>query len=116
MSNTIYSINRGINKPIEFRGLKAQYISYLAIGLVCLLLVFAIGYIIGIPPYIWVAITLAMGFGLFSITFKYSHQYGQYGLMKKAAHRQIPTAIICHKRRTFLSLTCGGLTTSATNQ
>lgn len=114
MSNTIYSINRGINKPIEFRGLKGQYISYLAIGLVCLLLVFAVGYIIGIPPYLWVAVTLVLGFGLFSITFKYSHQYGQYGLMKKAAQRQIPTAIICRQRRTFLSLPKGGETPSAT--
>lgn len=107
MSNTIYQINRGINKPIEFRGLKGQYISYLGIGLVCLLLVFAIGYIIGIPPYFWVAATLAMGFGLFTMTFRYSHQYGQYGLMKKAARRQLPTAIVCHKRQVFLSLNGG---------
>lgn len=106
MSNTIYQINRGIGKPIEFKGLKGQYISYLAIGLVCLLFVFAVGYILGIPPYLWVAVTLALGFGLFTMTFKYSHQYGQYGLMKKAAQRKIPTAISCHTRSTFLRL-CG---------
>ncbi|MEO7488719.1 MAG: DUF4133 domain-containing protein [Ferruginibacter sp.] len=26
MSNSVYQINKGINKSIEFKGLKAQYI------------------------------------------------------------------------------------------
>lgn len=26
MSNIVYQINKSINKPIEFKGLKAQYI------------------------------------------------------------------------------------------
>lgn len=34
MSNSVYQINKGINKPIEFKGLKAQYIWYLGGGLV----------------------------------------------------------------------------------
>ena len=47
MASSIYGINKGINKPIEFRGLKAQYIWYLAGGLVGLLVLFAILYISG---------------------------------------------------------------------
>jgi hypothetical protein len=31
--NSVYKINKGINKPIEFKGLKAQYIGYLGIGI-----------------------------------------------------------------------------------
>jgi len=27
--SSVYKINKGINKPIEFKGLKAQYIAYL---------------------------------------------------------------------------------------
>ena len=50
MSNSVYQINKGINKPIEFKGLKAQYIWYLGGGLVALLIVFAIIYICGITP------------------------------------------------------------------
>jgi len=42
MTNSIYQINKGINKPIEFKGLKAQYIWYLGGGLVALLVLFAI--------------------------------------------------------------------------
>jgi hypothetical protein len=48
----VYHINKGINKPIEFKGLKAQYIGYLAAGLVALLIFFAVMYISGLPVYI----------------------------------------------------------------
>src|SRR4051812_23212639 len=47
----IYQINRGVNKPIEFKGLKAQYIGYLGGGLVVLLILFAILYLIGLSVY-----------------------------------------------------------------
>jgi len=43
--SSIYQINKGVSKPIVFKGLKAQYIAYLAIGLVFLLVAFAVLYI-----------------------------------------------------------------------
>jgi hypothetical protein len=49
---TVYHINKGINKPIVFKGLKAQYIAYLAVALVLLLILFAILYICGLSMYI----------------------------------------------------------------
>ncbi|MBA4198951.1 MAG: hypothetical protein C0459_15510, partial [Chitinophaga sp.] len=48
MSNSVYQINKGINRSIEFKGLKAQYIWYLGGGLVVLLILFAILYISGL--------------------------------------------------------------------
>ena len=42
--NSVYKINKGINKPIEFKGLKAQYIGYLGAGVIVLLILFAIFY------------------------------------------------------------------------
>lgn len=35
---TVYPINRGVNRSLEFKGIKAQYVIYLALGLVLLLL------------------------------------------------------------------------------
>ena len=32
MSKSVYKMNKGINKPFEFKGLKAQYISPLTFG------------------------------------------------------------------------------------
>ena len=48
MNSTVFQINKGINRPIEFHGLKAQYILYFVIGILSLLILFAILYIIGI--------------------------------------------------------------------
>jgi len=86
----VYQINKGINKPIEFKGLKAQYIGYLAGGLVALLILFAVMYIIGLPVYVCIATISALGGGLFYQVFKYSYKYGQYGLMKRTARRYLP--------------------------
>ncbi|MEO6289336.1 MAG: DUF4133 domain-containing protein [Ginsengibacter sp.] len=41
MCNSVYQINNDINKSIEFKGLKAQHIWYVADELVLLLIVFA---------------------------------------------------------------------------
>ena len=56
MNSSVYQINKGINRSIEFKGLKAQYILYLGVGLVGLLIFFAIIYIIGIPVFICMAV------------------------------------------------------------
>jgi len=93
MANSKYHINKGINKPIEFRGLKAQYIAYLAVGLVGLLLVFAILYLIGFSVYVILPLVGTGGTVLVNYLYKYSRKYGAHGLMKEAAHRQLPESI-----------------------
>jgi glucan phosphoethanolaminetransferase (alkaline phosphatase superfamily) len=93
MSNSVYQINKGINKPIEFKGLKAQYIWYLGIGLVLLLLVFAIMYIAGLNIFICLVIIFSAGAALFMQVYKMSRTYGQYGLMKKVARKAVPEVI-----------------------
>lgn len=93
MASSKYAINKGINKPIEFRGLKAQYIAYLAVGLVALLLLFAILYLIGLSTFITLPIVGLCAFALFSYVYRYSRKYGAHGLMKEAAYRGLPEAI-----------------------
>lgn len=102
--SSVYEINKGINRPLEFKGFRAQYVTYLAIGLVMLLLLFAIGYLIGIPSYLLVAATGGGGFALVSWIYKLSHKYGQYGLMKASAYRSIPKAIVCRSRKRLIQL------------
>ena len=101
---SVYEINKGINRPIEFKGFRAQYVTYLAIGLVVLLLFFAVGYIVGIPSYILVLSVGVGGFAFVSWMYKLSHKYGEFGLMKTSAYRLIPVCIICHSRRFLLQL------------
>ncbi|TKB99162.1 DUF4133 domain-containing protein [Pedobacter cryophilus] len=102
---TVYQINKGINKPIEFKGLKAQYIMYLGIGLVVLLLLFAIMYMLGVHLLICLMIAGILGSALFLLTFRLSHQYGEHGLLKFLAKRKIPTFLKSSSRQLFIQLT-----------
>ncbi|MCJ8208108.1 DUF4133 domain-containing protein [Mucilaginibacter sp. RS28] len=102
--SSVYPINKGIGKPLEFRGLKAQYIAYLAAGLVILLLAFATLYMFGCGLLLLMPMVVIIGSGLFYFVFRYSHKYGQYGLMKKAARAQLPNAIRIHSRSIYQNI------------
>ena len=101
---TVYEINKGINRSIEFKGIKAQYIMYLAAGLVLLLLAFAILYVIGISIYLCLAIVLPAGAGLYMTVQRLSHKYGEHGLMKKFARKQLPNYLRSKTRKVFIRL------------
>jgi hypothetical protein len=100
----VYQINKGINKPIEFKGLKAQYIGYLGGGLVGLLVLFAIIYIIGFPVYLCIILISLLGSGLFMQVYKLSHKYGQHGLMKRSARSYLPGYLKFSSRKLFIKL------------
>jgi 4-hydroxybenzoate polyprenyltransferase len=102
MATSVYQINKGINKPIEFKGYKAQYILYLGIGLVLLLILFAILYIAGLHPFACLAIIGVLGGVLFSAVRHLSKRYGPYGLMKKIAKRRIPKQVWSNSRNIFI--------------
>ncbi|WP_409149835.1 DUF4133 domain-containing protein [Sphingobacterium sp. BS-2] len=101
MASAVYPINKGINQPLEFKGLKAQYIWYLAIGILLLLFLFAGLYYLGVPSMLCLAIIITLGCILFIQIFRFSRKYGQYGLMKKIAKSQLPIAIRSRNRSVF---------------
>jgi len=100
--SSVYTINKGINKPIEFKGLKAQYIWYLGGGLLCLLILFAVLYICGVPTFVCLGLILLLGGGLFMYVSRLSHQYGEYGMLKKIARRGVPNLINARSRKVFM--------------
>jgi len=102
--SSVYSINKGINKAISFKGLKAQYIGYLAGGLVALLIGFAVLYICGVNTYVCVILIGGLGTGLVMTVFRMSHRYGQYGLLKKNAKRALPDYVKFRSRQLFIHL------------
>lgn len=102
MANSVYKINKGINKSIEFKGLKAQYIWYLAAGIVGLLLLFAILYMIGVNSYISIGVIVLAGTGVFVWIYKLSNTYGEHGMKKKLAARSIPRVIKSYTRQQFI--------------
>ena len=76
----------------------------LQLGLVVLLVLFAILYIIGVNMFICLGLILVLGTFLFVVVYQISNQYGQYGLMKKTAKRSIPSHLLCVSRSLFVSL------------
>ena len=102
MPNSVYKINKGIDKPIEFKGLKAQYIWYLGGGILVLMIGFAILYILGVNSYLCVGLVLTGGTILFLQVYKVSNKYGEFGLMKKIARRRVPEAVKCYSRKIFM--------------
>ena len=99
--SSVYKINKGINKPIEFKGFKAQYIWYLGISLVILLVLFAILYIVGVNTYVSLGLILVLGTGLYMRISKLSNKYGEHGMMKKIASQSVPRVIKAYSRRIF---------------
>jgi cell division protein FtsW (lipid II flippase) len=104
MATSVYRINKGINRPIEFKGLKAQYIWYLGAGLVMLLVIFAVLYISGVNVFICLPLILVLGTVLFVFVYRLSDRYGEFGLMKEAARRSVPVSIMCNSRKIFVYL------------
>jgi hypothetical protein len=101
MTNRVYTINKGINRPIEFRGLRGQYIGYLAVGLLLHLLGFALLYLTGMNPYFCVVVIGCTGTVMTTRIYALNKKYGAFGLMKRQARRKIPQVITCRSRRPF---------------
>lgn len=102
MANSVYAINKGINKSIEFKGLKAQYIWYLGGGVVLLLVVYAVLYFIGLNTFISLGIILLCGTVLTLKIYQLSNTYGEHGMMKKIARRNVPSVVKSYNRKAFL--------------
>lgn len=102
--SSVYHINKGVSKPIEFRGLKAQYIAYLAVGLVLLLISFAILYILGVSLMVLLPLIIGLGTGLFVGVTRLSRRFGEHGLQKFIAKRGLPDYLKFRSRRLFTQL------------
>ncbi len=104
MGTSVYAINKGINRPIEFKGLKAQYIWYLGGGLLALLILFAILYIAGLNTFLCLFMIVGLATALFMHVYKLSRKYGEHGMMKSLAKRSIPKIVKVRSRKTCLAL------------
>ena len=99
-----YEINKGAGNPLEFKGLKSQYLFIFAGGLVAVLLVVVILYIAGVNQWICIPFGLLSGSLLVWLTFRLNARYGEHGLMKLLSGKRHPRYLI-HRRRLFRLLT-----------
>lgn len=85
-----YSINRGIGKPVEFRGLKSQYLFIFVAGLLAVFVLFIILYMMNINQWICIGFGVTAASILVWLTFLLNRKYGEFGLMKLFARKQHP--------------------------
>ncbi|TDE18696.1 DUF4133 domain-containing protein [Dyadobacter psychrotolerans] len=101
MAGKHYPINKGINKSIVFKGLKAQYIGYMGLGLLIDLLFYAVLYMLKVNTYVTLLLTLALGAVIAVAVYHLNAQYGEHGLIKAMAKRKTPKIIRSFSRRIF---------------
>jgi hypothetical protein len=97
-----FPINKGIGKPAEFQGLKAQYLFIFAGGLLGLFIVFVVMYMAGVNQWVCIIFGVTAALTLVYGTFYLNAKYGEHGLMKAQARRNHPRYVI--NRRNFSRL------------
>lgn len=97
-----FTINKGIGRPAEFRGLIAQYLFVFVGGLLAVFVVTVVIYMIGVPQMVCVGFGAVSGSVLVWATFHLNGKYGQHGLMKVQATKNHPQYISNRRRFTRL--------------
>jgi hypothetical protein len=103
-----YQLNRGIGQPLEFRGLKAQYLGHVVALSVGLFVLMGMMHMMGMPPFGIVFSVFGLGGWALRRLYRLSNTYGQHGLMKKRARRDLPDALVSSSRQLFIQLYSDG--------
>ena len=92
-----YTINKGIGKSVEFKGLSSQYLFVFAGGLLAVFVLFVILYMIGIDQWVCIGFGVIAASMLVWLTFHLNAKYGQHGLIKLGSRLQHPRYLINRK-------------------
>lgn len=98
-------INKGIGKPVEFRGLKGTYL-YLSAGIVIssLLLALILYGFFGLNTYLATLIVVGCAIGGIWYCMRLSARFGVSGLLKLEATRNQPKTILITSAKPFAHL------------
>lgn len=88
--NSVYQINKGVDRPVVFRGLTAQYIWWLGAGILCCLLLFALLYLLSVSMLVCVLLVTVLAVAWIWQVYRLSKRYGEDGMMKTMAVGAIP--------------------------
>lgn len=92
-----YTVNKGIGRSPEFKGLKSQYLFIFTGGLLSLFVLFVVMYMAGVDQWACICFGILSASALVWGTFRLNARYGEHGLMKLQARRNHPRHIISRK-------------------
>ena len=95
-----YTINKGVNRLLDFYGLKETYIFYFVGGLLCAILVYFLLQFLSN----WVAIpaALVVAAASYFVTYYLNNKYGPNGLSKRLAQNACPKRIQLKRTRCLI--------------
>ena len=93
-----FSVNKGIGKPAEFKGLQSQYLFIFAGGLLAVFVVYVIMYMAGVSQWFCILFCGGAATVLVWATFTLNRNYGTHGLMKLQAKMSHPRFLINRRR------------------
>lgn len=99
-----YEINKGVNRTLEFKGLKGMYIMFLLLGFLFDLFLLGVAYVLGFPLLVNIVVLFVLISVEVVIVFRLNESFGEFGLMKAMAYRQIPSNIKIGDRSLFTEL------------
>ena len=76
-----YQVNRGIGKPVEFKGLKSQYLFIFCGGLLAVFVVFIVLFMAGVNQWLCIGFIVSASLLLVWQTFRLNARYGTHGLI-----------------------------------
>ena len=97
-----YQVNRGIGKPVEFKGLKSQYLFIFCGGLLAVFVVFIVLFMAGVNQWLCIGFIVSASLLLVWQTFRLNAKYGTHGLMKARfiiSRKAIPRLFTYKKRK-----------------
>ena len=99
-----YRINKGAGRPIEFKGLKSQYLFFFAGGRVSVFLAVVVLYMAGVSKLVCLYIGAISSSLEVWLPFRMNARYGENVLMKLLTEKRHPRYLSA-RRRIFRALT-----------
>lgn len=94
-----YPVNKGVGRSVEFKGIRAQYVLYLAAGLLLSFLLFFVCSLV-FGQWIAVAVCAVSVLAVLAGVVFLNARFGEHGLMQVYAFRRLPGRI-ANNRRVF---------------
>ena len=85
---TTFEIHKGVDAPVEFKGLRSQYL------FICVVVL----YMCGVGQFLCLGVGGALAAGVVMLTYRLNEKYGTYGLMKALAVKLHPRRITNRRR------------------
>lgn len=97
-----FKVNKGVGRPIDFFGIKSQYIIYFAVGIgLALISYFVLQFF---TSWLCFAVAVAIAVADYVVVITLSRKYGVNGMAEKDATKMYPDVIVARRARSVVRI------------